>query len=243
MKDTSRQSAIGRLLAELSWSGDQIRGYRNGGVGRENVLTTEVLQALDFLPRRMFLGAVVEAARGADAARDTLALEVEDARIAILPPASALDVRTDPAPLVYPDALIESPGVFCVVEAKGPRKGSFQREQLAREYVLARQRSAGRRPLLLLVLPSPPPVKVDGLGKITPREAIGAETEGVLAGTPSLGNPLDDADDVVCWITWDTVKEVVAHQLADLADGSSSTQACIARLAGSLIEAVDRHRA
>ena len=78
-------SAIGRLLTELSWSGRSIRQYRHGGAGFENVLTAEVLQALDFLPRATFLGGVLDQAHGADEARKTLAEEIEQAEVTVLP--------------------------------------------------------------------------------------------------------------------------------------------------------------
>lgn len=55
---------IGKLIASAS----------------ENVLTAEALQGLDFLPRRSFLGAVVEQAHGAETARSLLASEMEDAQ-------------------------------------------------------------------------------------------------------------------------------------------------------------------
>jgi hypothetical protein len=51
---------LGRLLEELSWVGNTIKDYREGGRGFENVLTAEVLQSLDFLPRQSFLGSIVE---------------------------------------------------------------------------------------------------------------------------------------------------------------------------------------
>jgi hypothetical protein len=53
------QSPIGRLLVELSWSGKTIKRIRNGGIGYENVLMTEVLQGLNFLPRNHFLGEIL----------------------------------------------------------------------------------------------------------------------------------------------------------------------------------------
>ena len=53
------QSVIGRLLEELSWVGHTIKSYREGGRGFENVLTAEVFQALDFLPRSNFLGKII----------------------------------------------------------------------------------------------------------------------------------------------------------------------------------------
>jgi hypothetical protein len=57
-------SVLGRLLEELSWEGSSIRRYRHGGRGYDNVLTAEVLLALDFLPRQAFLGAVLRVAHG-----------------------------------------------------------------------------------------------------------------------------------------------------------------------------------
>lgn len=44
---------IGRLLHEISWEGNA-RPYREGGRGRENVLTAEVFLVLDFLPAQLF---------------------------------------------------------------------------------------------------------------------------------------------------------------------------------------------
>lgn len=46
-------SVLGRLLEEISWEGSRVREYRDGGRGRENVLTAEVLgHFLTFLVRR-----------------------------------------------------------------------------------------------------------------------------------------------------------------------------------------------
>ena len=69
---TVPDSALGRLLQELSWAGSTIRSVRDGGRAHENVLTTEVLSGLDFLPRDAFLGAVLQQAHGADEARARL---------------------------------------------------------------------------------------------------------------------------------------------------------------------------
>ncbi|MGH3623460.1 MAG: hypothetical protein ACRDQ5_16960 [Sciscionella sp.] len=77
-------SVIGRLLGEVSWDGASVRRYRQGGRGLENVLTAEVLMALDCLPRERFLGAVIEAAHGADLARRRLVEDVEDTEIVLL---------------------------------------------------------------------------------------------------------------------------------------------------------------
>jgi len=160
-------SAIGRLLTELSWSGRSIRQYRHGGAGFENVLTAEVLQALDFLPRAAFLGGVLEQAHGADEARKTLAEEIEQAEVTVLPGDTALNPAGHgkrAKVVVQPDATITSPSVYALVEAKRIRRSSFQPEQPAREFVAAtvEAQASGRRPLLLLILGTPPPVTVSG---------------------------------------------------------------------------------
>ena len=131
-------SVVGRLLEELSWVGVTIRNYRNGGRGYENVLTAEALQALDFLPRASFLGAVLGAAHGADLARAKLISEIEEATFTLLPGNRALipsgDRHQTQMP-VQPDGIMESLNTYTILEAKRIRSSSFQPEQLAREYV------------------------------------------------------------------------------------------------------------
>ena len=58
--DPNNSSVLGRLLEELSWVGKTIKNYREGGRGYENVLTAEVFQSLDFLPRKHFFGEIVK---------------------------------------------------------------------------------------------------------------------------------------------------------------------------------------
>ncbi|MEU4746203.1 hypothetical protein AB0G02_37880, partial [Actinosynnema sp. NPDC023658] len=114
-------SVLGRLLDEISWEGASVRHYRDGGRGRENVLTAEVLTALDFLPRRAFLGAVLDNAHGADQARLTASREVEDAELVFLPDEVVLNPdgrsRGDRL-IVQPDATITTPSAHVLIEAK-----------------------------------------------------------------------------------------------------------------------------
>jgi hypothetical protein len=79
-------SVFGRLLEEISWEGNA-RHYRTGGQGYENVLTAEVLQALDFLPRAGFFARILESVAGAGAASAvrTLTNEAEGTRFSLLP--------------------------------------------------------------------------------------------------------------------------------------------------------------
>lgn len=82
MKNAPR--VLGRLLQEISWEGNA-RHYRQGGRGLENVLTAEVFQALDFLPRTEFFGRALKSAVGAGGAIQRLSSEIEGAKLSLLP--------------------------------------------------------------------------------------------------------------------------------------------------------------
>ena len=153
MSDPANMSAIGRLLEEISWEGARVRGYRQGGRGLENVLTTEVFMLLDFLPRDRFFAPVIRAATGAAATLDRIATEAESADVKLLPG----DIALTPAGInVQPDATITTETCSVLVEAKRIKASAFQPEQLAREYLALLQESTDRTPLLLLVLGSRP---------------------------------------------------------------------------------------
>jgi hypothetical protein len=77
MTELHNASVLGRLLEEISWEGSRVKGYRDGGRGRENVLTAEVLLPLTFLPQEAFLAEVVRSAHGAEQAREAVAGEAE----------------------------------------------------------------------------------------------------------------------------------------------------------------------
>ena len=85
-------SMVGKLLEEVSW--EHATSYRQGGRGRENVLSAEVMMALDFLPRDRFLGAAIRAAKGADHARNVLVNRDRRSRTSI--PARGYDARPEP---------------------------------------------------------------------------------------------------------------------------------------------------
>jgi hypothetical protein len=69
---------------EISGEGRPVRAYRHGGRGLENVLTAEVLLPLSYLPRSMFLDAVIRAATGAEVTRAPLVAEITQAEIVLL---------------------------------------------------------------------------------------------------------------------------------------------------------------
>jgi hypothetical protein len=244
----ANRSVLGRLLEELSWAGSSIRGYRQGGRGYENVLTAEVLGALDFLPRTRFLGAVISAAHGADRARQQLIAELEDAELVLLPPEIKLraSAPTYQAQLVVqPDGWIETPTCRVLIEAKRIRASSFQPEQLARQYAALWTNLGPKTPLLLLILGSPPPITVKGTGKTTPEAAVGAHLAAVLARSDrselDSDTLLSRVSDVVAWITWDEINAIVTAAADSYPASDPSVRGTIARLTESVVESIARH--
>lgn len=248
----SNARVLGRLLEELSWVGSRITDYHQGGRGFENVLTAEVFQALDFLPRTQFLGAVVEASKGAEKVRLLLRQEIEQAELRLLPgvensylipSAGAHRNRLS----VQPDGIIQSPSCYGILEAKRIRSSSFQPEQLAREFVLVMRdaQKQHRQPLLWLILSKEPPVKVRGKGRLLPKDAILLYLDSVLALAEdhNLVKPalVEQIDEVVCWTTWQSIVETVQRQAENMALSEQSLVGCIHRLTTSLTEAVKWH--
>jgi hypothetical protein len=235
-------------LEEISWEGRSVRGYRDGGRGRENVLTAEVLTALDFLPRSHFLGAVLDNAHGADTARATLRTEIEDADLEFLPD----EIVLNPAGpsrgtrlIVQPDALITAPTCYAMIEAKRIQRSSFQPQQLAREYLAVTGGAGGRAPLLLLILGGPPPVPVAGSGALTIQDAITRHLPSVHLLAVDHPLPLDDLSDritdVCAWTTWHDLAATVTTQHRQLAISDLSIANSITRLTEAIIGSVARH--
>lgn len=235
-----RDSTLGRLLQELSWVGSNIRAYRDGGLGFENVLTAEVLTVLDYLPRTAFLGAVIAGATGAVEARRRLVDEIEKAELTLLPDELTLQRPQAGSVVVQPDGVLVSPSCYVLIEAKRIRRSSFQREQLAREYAAVFQEAHGRTPLLLLLLGAPPPVSVTGEGRLSVEEAI-ARHLGKYAPPAELPRLLDDLSSVVAWTTWDQLRQVVESQAAAFRCDDGSVGGSVARLSGAVTDAVRRH--
>lgn len=240
MSELKNWSMIGRLLEEISWEGPNVRGYRLGGRGRENVLTAEVLMLLNYLPRTAFLGGVIEAAEGATAARGVLLRESESAQVTLLPE----ELRLRPARIVVqPDALIATDSVSVLVEAKRIRSSSFQPHQLAREYLAIVDEAEGRLPLLLLVLGAPPPVVVKQRGKLSICDAISGSLPDLLAKVDSLENfdeLMEQLPDRVAWITWERIAEVVQNALEQVLELLSADLA-VRRLAADLLRTIAWH--
>jgi hypothetical protein len=241
MEHSDIPSVIGHLLEELSWSGRKIREVRGGGKGMENVLTAEVLQALDFLPRTAFLGAVLRATHGgAPVLKDALLAEAECAAVTILP--GSMDLFGEAKPqVVQPDAVISTPRVYCLVEAKGLGQSSFQACQLARELALAHQDAAVRMPALVLILKSPPPIRVRNRGRFEIQEAIKADLAEVVNDDARREIIRSQIAETVLWITWSEIASAVDESLRVFKIDDASAYACVRRLADTLLTAINWH--
>ncbi|MBU8865532.1 hypothetical protein [Paenarthrobacter aromaticivorans] len=235
-------SVIGRLVDELSWEGRKIRRLRNGGRGDENVLTAEALLLLSYLPREAFLGGVLGAAHGADHVRSKIAAGSEDATLQMFPteikiPGTSIGVQADAAIWQEHSAVL--------IEAKGPRAGAqFQKTQLAREF-LALLADPREHRLLLVILGSTPPVRIQSSGLVGLHDGVATGLEELCALS---GRPAGDYErlrqlipETVGWITWQEIRDVVAATAADFNCPNGSVSNTVQRLAGDLVNTVDWH--
>lgn len=235
-------SAVGRLLDELSWEGNA-RKYRGGGRGLENVLTTEVFQALDLLPRDWFLGRVLRAAHevvpadGGASAVVNAAAHAEGCSVEVLLGDLALP---DLGIKAQPDVVIESESSYVFVEAKRVRQGAFQAEQVARELLLAATHGHGRRPVLLLVVGEPPPIAVKGHGRLPVDDAVEL---GLCGIETRLAYPVRERvmGAAIAYVTWAEIAAQVEGALGDYRNADLSTARTVERLANALIESVVWH--
>jgi hypothetical protein len=241
---TLKHSFVGRLLEEVSWQGTQVKGYRGGGLGLENVLTIEVFQALDFLPRVSFFGEVVGSAHGSLATRALLQREAETAEFFPLPGDIWLEDENIRRVNVQPDLLVRTQTVYCLVEAKRLRQSSFQRLQIAREFLLAhktKDRTTQQYPLLLLVLSNEPPVVVQGKGRQSLEDAIMTGLREVISQPDKITEWHGKIEDTVSWITWQEIDQIVRRNLSAMERTDFSVRESIRRLVQSITDSIERH--
>lgn len=242
MSELVNSSVIGRLLEEISWEGKSVRAYRDGGRGRENVLTAEVLWPLSCLPREAFLAEILRQAHGAEGACSHAANDLEEAEVTLLPDQTELG----PGRLVVqPDATVVSSATYTLIEAKRIRRSSFQFDQLAREVVALLAAAGNRSPLLLLLLGSPPPVAVAGRGRLSLEAAIAGSLDQVLAVTPEVGLSVDAVMDrlpeTVAWTTWGEIADVTRRQAELFREAPNGLAGTVRRLALAVTDAIDWH--
>jgi hypothetical protein len=243
MQPDRKPSVISRLLDEVSWEGSNVKRYRDGGRGMENPLTAEVFQGLSNLPRDLFLGEVLRCAHGADQTRLAAAKEAESAELDVLPGSLPLPVLKI---AVQPDVWVTGPTVQLLVEAKGFRKGAtFNVEQLPRELLCLQAHSGNRTPLLLLVLPTPPPIRLAGSGRhdVDAGVAVGLESLCARAGmaVEEYETLLASIPNRVAWITWSEIYTVVTRQKGALSHLPSSIAAALQRTADGVAETIRWH--
>lgn len=242
MELSAPTSVIGRLVDELSWEGRRIRRLRNGGRGDENVLTAEVLLLLSYLPRSAFLGAILRAAHGAQDMRLSVASKLEDAAIQMFP-----DQLTLPGAGigVQPDAAIWHDDFAVILEAKGPRtRAQFQKHQLAREF-LALMADPRRDHMLMVIIDSPPPVKIQSAGRMELIDGVrlGLEDLCLASGRTAeefryLSNLIPET---VCWVTWQEIRSAVAQAAVEYPCEDANLKGTLQRLARGVTDAIDWH--
>ncbi|MEU0796587.1 hypothetical protein ABZ342_41550 [Amycolatopsis sp. NPDC005961] len=243
------RTPLSRLLEEISWEGRSVVKYRDGGRGKENVLTAEVLTALDYLPRDAYLAAVLRHAHGAADAAAQAADEAEAAEMVFLPEEFALNSTAagrGERLIVQPDATIASPNTLVLLEAKAIRSGTFGPEQLAREYLAVTAMAGTRTPLLLLVLGTPPPVAIRGRsGRFDVADAVAVNLESVHAKSAphpwSLAELQARVAESCAWLTWTELAGLVAAEHGRGRHSGTFAEGTVDRLVGTITRAVRWH--
>ncbi|MCR6488796.1 hypothetical protein M8542_38815 [Amycolatopsis sp. OK19-0408] len=242
------RTPLSRLLEEISWEGRSVVKYRDGGRGKENVLTAEVLTALDYLPRGSYLGNVLRHAHGAPGAVARAAEEAEDASVVFLPDEYVLSrtARGKADLVVQPDATITGLSSLVLVEAKAIRAGTFGPEQLAREYFAVTAAAGERMPLLLLILGAAPPVAIRGRsGRFGIAEAVATNLEAVYAKAARHPWPLAELQARVtescAWLTWAEVADLVTAEHERGRHSGTFAAGTVDRLVATITRAVHWH--
>jgi hypothetical protein len=132
------------------------------------------------------------------------------------------------------------------LEAKGFRKGAtFNVEQLPRELPCLQAHSGNRAPLLLLVLTTPPPIRLAGSGRheVDAGVAVGLEFLCARAGMTAEDNEalLASIPFCVAWITWSEIYTIVMRQKIALPGLPSSIAASLHRTADGVTQAIKWH--
>jgi hypothetical protein len=163
--------------------------------------------------------------------------DVEQLSVDLLPGDLA---HPDLAIRAQPDVLIESSESFIFVEAKRPRRSSFQPDQLAKELMLAAQHGQGRHPVLLLVLGAPPPVRVQGHGALSIDEAVRLGQQ-LISTRHRRQVDVPDPSRMVAWTTWSQIGADVAAASLSYDNGDESSCRAVSRIANTVAEAIHVH--
>lgn len=251
MNEKGPFSPIAHLMSGISWEGNRVtKKYRKGGRGVEEVLTTEILMGLGFLPRKPFLEDFLyrlsySSSNGpyiTSEEIDTLRfLPKPKGRHALKPDAPTHQAAID----VQIDAMAQTSRSRIFIEAKRIGPSSFQEEQLARTFLIALRESDGFTPRVLLLLGSPPPVKVQNLGRVEIKDGILARLEEVYQKTDYTSFSLSEAesqiDECIAWITWQEIAQSVHHSMTMYENPDPSTYSSVERIANFVQSSVKWH--
>jgi hypothetical protein len=213
------------------------------------VLTVEVFQALDFLPRTEFLGRIIRSAEGGSpATMRILAEQVEDLTFSLLP--GDINLAEDP-PYgkgrlnLQPDGILQSSLVYCMLEAKRIKRGAFMPEQLAREFLAVVQEAGNRNGLLFLVLPAPPPVQVRRHGRLALHDAVALCLPRVLERAegrfPATNELCSIIDSTLAYTTWPRIEAEVEGALKKFSCDDPSVRGSVCRLGKAVTNAIRWH--
>jgi hypothetical protein len=246
--DYQNSTVIGRLVAEISWQGNKVKQYRNGGRGIENILTAETILALDLLPRSWFLGEIFKDLNGkAQEVKEKLVAEAETLDITFLSDHIYLDRNAshEKGFAVDPDVVLTSDEIYAFIEVKRIRENKFQSEQLAREYLVLTRDALDRMPAFLLFLGRKPPIKVDKLGYVEPKEAILKTLDDVYGKLDKHPASLDELkqniDATLLWISWQEIANIIERQISDFECNDQSVYLSIQRICKLLQRAIVWH--
>lgn len=146
---------------------------------------------------------------------------------------------------VQPDAIIETKDVYALVEAKRIKRSSFQKEQLAREYLITLRESKGRAPLLILLLGKKPPIQVKEEGRKSIRENLKDNLETVLDKTEGITYTyhelLDMIDLTVYYLTWEEIYKIILLQRDNYDNDCASTKMSTMRIADTILNSIEIH--
>jgi hypothetical protein len=242
-------SIIGSLLGDISWAGKTVKKYRKGGKGFENVLSVEVLQLLYFLPRREFLGEILNSLHTINkTAVDRLIQEIEQVEMNLFPGNYYLKAKPTSHQRgisVQPDGILQTPSIYGLLELKRIKRGSFQRLQLAKEYYLVTRDAKDKIPLLILIIPHEPPVKVQSNRRVDIVDFIYKTLPEVYETADShhlsLSQLQANIANHVAWITWPEIRTIVQRLKTQYESNASSLSNSINRICDALIKAIDFH--
>ena len=248
------RSPLTRVLSGVSWEGRKVNTkYRDGGRGVEEVLTAEVFQALEFLPRHPFIEEVAKKIIRLGEEKEpfiepdyieTVTFEVSPGGgLSLRPSGKTHQERVE----VQFDALITTSRCDIYVEAKRLGRSSFQEEQLARTFLIALRESRNRSGKVLLILGEPPPVLIKKMGRqsiengiLETLPVVYEKTEGIDASLQEVESRISDT---VAYITWEDIAIAVTKAMERYENHDPSTSAAVKRIAKSLVQSIRWHQA